>query len=172
MNKKPNVFLLIALASFISSVSIAMEQPKTDDQYISNDQINSADSHCFVYELKTFKDVFDNIDKFPPFSERLISNTITDQDFIAVLFNEEKPDAVIHLAAESHVDRSISDPLLFVRTNVIGTANLLNVARKLWLKDGNYGNHATADSPFASNEKLVMLPQTVYSYTKYEMSPK
>lgn len=57
---------------------------------------------------------------------------ITDAEALENLFATEKPDAVIHLAAESHVDRSISDPLAFVRTNVLGTANLLNVARKHW----------------------------------------
>jgi len=48
------------------------------------------------------------------------------------LFNRYQPDAVMHLAAESHVDRSIEDPMAFVNTNVIGTVNLLNAARELW----------------------------------------
>ena len=48
------------------------------------------------------------------------------------IFNEYKIDAVIHLAAESHVDRSILSPLDFVYTNIIGTVNLLNTARKSW----------------------------------------
>lgn len=64
---------------------------------------------------------------------------ITDAAFIDALFETEKPDAIIHLAAESHVDRSISNPMEFVMTNVIGTVNLLNAARKLW-KD-NYADH-------------------------------
>lgn len=64
---------------------------------------------------------------------------ITDMDALEKLFTESNPDAVIHLAAESHVDRSISDPLAFVKTNVLGTANLLNVARKHWA--GKYDQH-------------------------------
>ncbi len=57
---------------------------------------------------------------------------ITDSDAIYGLFEKYAFDAVIHLAAESHVDRSIADPLAFVKTNVMGTCNLLNVCRKQW----------------------------------------
>ncbi|MFT5245270.1 MAG: dTDP-glucose 4,6-dehydratase, partial [Psychroserpens sp.] len=57
---------------------------------------------------------------------------ITDEDTINSLFNTYKFDSVIHLAAESHVDRSIKDPLAFVRTNVIGTMNLLNAFKNCW----------------------------------------
>src|SRR5688572_28836459 len=52
------------------------------------------------------------------------------------IFSDYHPDGIIHLAAESHVDRSILSPLDFVYTNVIGTVNLLNAAKKHWL--GNY----------------------------------
>src|SRR5471030_1995707 len=61
-----------------------------------------------------------------------IKGDIVDVDFINGLFTDEKPDAVIHLAAESHVDRSITNPLEFVMTNVVGTANLLNTALRVW----------------------------------------
>lgn len=57
---------------------------------------------------------------------------INDAEIIDSLFEEYKFDSVIHLAAESHVDRSISDPLAFVRTNIIGTLNLLNAAKNTW----------------------------------------
>ena len=57
---------------------------------------------------------------------------IRDAEGLAKVFAEHKPDGVIHLAAESHVDRSISDPMAFVETNVIGTVNLLNAARVAW----------------------------------------
>ena len=63
---------------------------------------------------------------------RFVKGDITDATFIDQLFEKEHPDAVIHLAAESHVDRSISNPLDFVVTNVLGTVNLLNAARKHW----------------------------------------
>lgn len=64
---------------------------------------------------------------------------ICDTSFIEQLFEQYKPDAVIHLAAESHVDRSITDPLDFVMTNVVGTVTLLNVAKNAW--KGAYDQH-------------------------------
>ena len=57
---------------------------------------------------------------------------ICDFDLINKLFNEYKPDGIVHLAAESHVDRSIINPMEFVYTNVIGTVNLLNAAKNIW----------------------------------------
>ena len=61
---------------------------------------------------------------------------IVDADYVDSLFDKYKPDGIIHLAAESHVDRSITDPMSFVMTNVVGTVNLLNAAKKTW--HGNY----------------------------------
>jgi dTDP-glucose 4,6-dehydratase len=61
---------------------------------------------------------------------------IVDAEYVDSLFDKYKPDGVIHLAAESHVDRSITDPMSFVMTNVVGTVNLLNAAKKTW--HGNY----------------------------------
>ena len=57
---------------------------------------------------------------------------IVDEAFINNLFSEYQFDGVIHLAAESHVDRSISDPMSFIKTNILGTTNLLNAARQIW----------------------------------------
>jgi dTDP-glucose 4,6-dehydratase len=68
-----------------------------------------------------------------------IKGDIVDAGFIDQLFADKKPDAIIHLAAESHVDRSITNPTEFVMTNVVGTANLLNTARKYW--KGAYDKH-------------------------------
>lgn len=70
---------------------------------------------------------------------RFVKGDITDAEFIDNLFAAEQPDAVIHLAAESHVDRSISNPIEFVLTNVVGTVHLLNAARKYW--EGAYDKH-------------------------------
>ncbi len=61
-----------------------------------------------------------------------IKGDITDAKFINELFHDYSFDAVIHLAAESHVDRSISNPLDFIMTNIVGTVNLLNAARDIW----------------------------------------
>lgn len=70
---------------------------------------------------------------------RFVKGDITDAAFINSLFAEVQPDAVIHLAAESHVDRSITNPTEFVLTNVVGTVNLLNAAREQW--KGAYDSH-------------------------------
>ncbi|MFZ7145640.1 MAG: dTDP-glucose 4,6-dehydratase [Bacteroidota bacterium] len=63
---------------------------------------------------------------------KFIKGDIVDGELINNIFEEEKINAVIHLAAESHVDRSITNPTEFVMTNVVGTVNLLNAARKVW----------------------------------------
>ena len=57
---------------------------------------------------------------------------IVDAELIAGIFNQYRFDGIIHLAAESHVDRSISNPMEFILTNIIGTVNLLNAARSIW----------------------------------------
>ena len=61
-----------------------------------------------------------------------VKGDITDSKFIQELFGKHNFDSVIHLAAESHVDRSISNPLEFVITNVVGTVNLLNAVKHHW----------------------------------------
>ncbi|HAQ60770.1 TPA: dTDP-glucose 4,6-dehydratase [Candidatus Delongbacteria bacterium] len=61
-----------------------------------------------------------------------IKGDICDQKSVEKIFQENVPDAVINFAAESHVDRSIEDPNVFIKTNVLGTATLLNTARKCW----------------------------------------
>lgn len=62
-----------------------------------------------------------------------VKGDIVDENFIGSLFEKYRFDGVIHLAAESHVDRSISNPNEFVMANVVGTVNLLNAAKKIWL---------------------------------------
>lgn len=77
---------------------------------------------------------------------------ILDQERLAQIFREHEPDGVIHLAAESHVDRSILSPLDFVYTNVIGTVNLLNAARQQW-KDRYAGKlfyHISTDEVYGA----------------------
>jgi dTDP-glucose 4,6-dehydratase len=90
---------------------------------------------------------------------------ITDAGAIDKLFAHYQFDAVIHLAAESHVDRSIMDPLAFVRTNVLGTASLLNVARKYWHDnwEGKKFYHVSTDEVYGSlGEKGFFTEETAY----------
>jgi dTDP-glucose 4,6-dehydratase len=67
---------------------------------------------------------------------RFVKADVADAHAVAALFEEESFSTVFHFAAESHVDRSIKDPLGFVRTNVVGTAVLLDAARRAWTSDG------------------------------------
>ena len=68
-----------------------------------------------------------------------LKGDICDATYIDGIFDKYQFDGVIHLAAESHVDRSIENPLAFLQTNIVGTANLLNAAKRIWAKD--YQNH-------------------------------
>ena len=100
---------------------------------------------------------------------------ITDIEFINNLFEKYQFDGVIHLAAESHVDRSIADPGTFIKTNILGTVNLLNAARNLW-KD-NFDNkrfyHISTDEVYGSlgdkglfEETTAYDPRSPYSASK------
>lgn len=105
-----------------------------------------------------------------------IKGDITDGPLMMDLFQKHSFDGVIHLAAESHVDRSISDPLSFIMTNVVGTANLLNAAKASW--NGNFEGklfyHVSTDEVYGSlhNPEDFFLettpydPQSPYSASK------
>jgi dTDP-glucose 4,6-dehydratase len=104
-----------------------------------------------------------------------IKGNICDIDLVDKIFQENNIDTVIHLAAESHVDRSISDPLAFVQTNVIGTATLLNSARKLWNNqyEGKLFYHVSTDEVYGSlgetgffYETTAYDPRSPYSASK------
>lgn len=94
-----------------------------------------------------------------------IQGDICDETLIPQLFEKYQFEGVIHLAAESHVDRSITDPLAFVKTNVLGTANLLNAAKNAW-KDNFEGKlfyHVSTDEVYGSlGETGFFLEDTPY----------
>lgn len=89
---------------------------------------------------------------------------ICDEQFVTSLFEKYHFDGVIHLAAESHVDRSIKDPLAFVKTNVIGTLTLLNVAKNHWSDmSGKRFYHISTDEVYGSlGETGFFLESTAY----------
>lgn len=99
----------------------------------SDYQIVNLDKLTYAGNLANLKDIENRA------NYRFVKGDITDAAFIDELFAAEQPYAIIHLAAESHVDRSISNPIEFVLTNVVGTVNLLNAARKHW--EGRYDQH-------------------------------
>ena len=100
---------------------------------------------------------------------------ITDEKYINSIFYTYKFDAVIHLAAESHVDRSIADPLMFAKTNIIGTINLLNAFNSLWKNnwEGKRFYHISTDEVYGSlgesglfEETSMYRPNSPYAASK------
>lgn len=92
------------------------------------DVIINLDALTYAGNLETLKPVEDK----PNY--RFVKGDIADRDFIFDLFKTEKPDVIVNFAAESHVDRSISDPGIFVRTNVLGTTTLLDACREFGIQ--------------------------------------
>jgi dTDP-glucose 4,6-dehydratase len=151
-------------AGFIGSHVVRLFVNKYPDYQIIN-----VDALTYAGNLENLKDVEDATNyKF----ERA---DITDEKTIFSLFDQYNFDAVIHLAAESHVDRSIIDPLSFVKTNVMGTANLLNICRQVW-KDSQPNNlfyHVSTDEVYGSlgaegyfTEETAYDPRSPYSASK------
>ncbi|HEX8269229.1 MAG TPA: dTDP-glucose 4,6-dehydratase [Flavobacterium sp.] len=91
-----------------------------------------------------------------------IKGDITDEHFIDELFSQHRFDNVIHLAAESHVDRSITDPLAFVKTNVIGTMILLNAFKTIWKDDFDEKRfyHISTDEVYGSLGETGLFTET------------
>ncbi|MFD0766069.1 dTDP-glucose 4,6-dehydratase [Mucilaginibacter lutimaris] len=131
--------------------------------------IINLDKLTYAGNLANLKDIEDQ----PNY--RFVKGDIVDLEFINNLFETEQPDAVIHLAAESHVDRSITNPLEFVMTNVVGTVNLLNAAKNLW--KGQYDKkrfyHVSTDEVYGTlgdtdmfTEQTAYDPHSPYSASK------
>jgi dTDP-glucose 4,6-dehydratase len=132
-------------------------------------KIVNLDKLTYAGNLNNLKD----IENKPNYE--FVKGDIVDAEFIQKLFEERKFDGVIHLAAESHVDRSISNPTEFVFTNVIGTVNLLNAAKYIW-KDNMEGKrfyHISTDEVYGSlgvegifTEETAYDPHSPYSASK------
>lgn len=113
--------LITGGAGFIGSHVVRLFANNYPEYHIYN-----LDALTYAGNLENLKDV----ENLPNYT--FIKGDIVDQDFIDRIFETYKFDSVIHLAAESHVDRSIEDPLAFIKTNVMGTMNLLNAFKALW----------------------------------------
>lgn len=133
--------LITGAAGFIGSHVARLFVNKYPDYKIYN-----LDKLTYAGNLENLKD----IDKKPNY--KFILGDIVDGDFIMNLFKKYQFDGVIHLAAESHVDRSIENPMEFIMSNIVGTVNLLNAARHIW--DGNYEGkrfyHVSTDEVYGS----------------------
>jgi dTDP-glucose 4,6-dehydratase len=132
-------------------------------------QIVNLDALTYAGNLENLKE----IEGAPNYT--FVKADIKDADSLASIFESHKITDVIHLAAESHVDRSISDPLAFVMTNVIGTVNLLNVAKEAWKGelDQHLFYHVSTDEVYGSLhddsfflETTPYDPQSPYSASK------
>ena len=132
-------------------------------------KIYNLDNLTYAGNLENLKD----IERFNNYE--FIKGDITDVEFVNHLFSSKEFDAVIHLAAESHVDRSITEPLEFVKTNVLGTVNLLNAAKHIWNKvyENKRFYHVSTDEVYGSlgetglfKENTPYDPRSPYSASK------
>lgn len=119
-------------------------------------QIFNLDNLTYAGNLENLRDV-ENANNY-----HFIKGDISDESFINELFSKHKFENVIHLAAESHVDRSIKDPLAFAKTNILGTMVLLNAFKNLW--QNNWDNkrfyHVSTDEVYGSLGETGLFTET------------
>ena len=137
---------------------------------------NYPNYHIYNLDALTYAGNLENINDIEKESNyTFVKGDIVDESFINDLFAKYNFEGVLHLAAESHVDRSIEDPLSFVKTNVIGTMNLLNAAKNLWkgnMEDKRF-YHVSTDEVYGSlgaeglfTETTAYNPNSPYSASK------
>ena len=155
--------LITGGAGFIGSHVVRLFVDKYPDYQITN-----LDALTYAGNLENLLDIAQAS------NYSFVKGDITDENFIDNLFSSQHFDAVIHLAAESHVDRSIMDPLSFVKTNILGTAVLLNAAKKHWHgQSGKLFYHVSTDEVYGSlgetgffTEETSYDPRSPYSASK------
>lgn len=161
-------YLVTGGAGFIGSNFIIYMLNKYDDVKIIN-----VDALTYAGNLENLKSVENN----PNYS--FVQADICDREAIEKIFNEAEIDYVVNFAAESHVDRSISNPEIFVETNVLGTVNLLNIAKKAWqtgddlYREGVRFHQVSTDEVYGSlgdegffMETTPLCPHSPYSSSK------
>lgn len=136
---------------------------------------NYPDYHIVNLDKLTYAGNLENLRDIENASNyTFVKGDICDGNFLEGLFKDYDFDGVIHLAAESHVDRSIKNPMAFVETNVIGTVSLLNAAKNAWVNlEGKRFYHVSTDEVYGSLgdegfflETTSYDPQSPYSASK------
>jgi len=134
-----------------------------------NYKIFNLDNLTYAGNLENLKDIETLENYF------FVKGDIADTSFIEEFFNEHTFDGIVHLAAESHVDRSISNPMEFILTNIVGTVNLLNAAKHHWQEqmDNNIFYHISTDEVYGTlgetglfTEETPYDPHSPYSASK------
>ena len=155
-------FLITGGAGFIGSNFIFHMLKKYPDY-----RIICLDKLTYAGNLSTLEPVMDK----PNF--RFVKADICDREAVNKLFEEEHPDIVVNFAAESHVDRSIEDPSIFLQTNIIGTATLMDACRKYGIKryhqvstDEVYGDLPLDRPDLLFTEQSPLRPSSPYSSSK------
>lgn len=164
MAKYTKTLMITGGAGFIGSHVVRLFVNKYPEYRIVN-----LDALTYAGNLENLEDVKDKPNYI------FEKGDITDEERITALFEQYRFDGVIHLAAESHVDRSISNPLAFVRTNVLGTVTLLNISRQYWGADKSdkLFYHVSTDEVYGSlgetgffTEDTPYDPRSPYSASK------
>ncbi len=153
MNYKKRI-LITGGAGFIGS-HLVRRMVTTYPDY----QIVNIDALTYAGNLENLEDVSSSE------NYEFVKGDILDSELLREIFSKYQITDVIHTAAESHVDRSISDPLAFVRTNVLGTCTLMNVAREYWADQlaGHRFYHISTDEVYGSlGEEGLFTEQTPY----------
>ena len=163
MGKSLNI-LITGGAGFIGSHVVRLFVNKYPEY-----QIYNLDALTYAGNLENLRDIEHAA------NYHFLKADIRDADRMAALFKKYNFDRVIHLAAESHVDRSITNPMAFVHTNVLGTLNLLNAARDHWgiALDGKLFYHISTDEVYGTlgetglfTEQTAYQPNSPYSASK------
>lgn len=163
MNAERNI-LITGGAGFIGSHVVRLFVNKYPHWHIFN-----LDKLTYAGNLENIKD----IENKPNYT--FIKGDICDADLVQQIFEQKRIDGVIHLAAESHVDRSISNPMEFIQTNIVGTVTLLNAARYFWNNafEGKLFYHISTDEVYGSlgnegyfKETTPYDPRSPYSASK------
>jgi dTDP-glucose 4,6-dehydratase len=169
MEYRPRNLLITGGAGFIGC-NFVRYLLKTDQQV-----------HVFNLDLLTYAGSLENLKKLPdPGRHHFVQGDICDRDLVTRLLREREIDTIVHFAAESHVDRSISGPAAFVQTNVVGTFTLLEAARERWRGQADGGNgrcrfhHISTDEVYgtlrkadpAFTETTPYAPNSPYSAAK------